>query len=210
MIPSFPVYFFDLDGTLIDSSQDICGAVHEMLDQTHLPLWPTERLRRYIGLHLSELFEDIFPSCSASEIDSLVLRYRDNYVARKHLATTLYPDVTETLAKLRGRKAVATSRRGDTARHLLEKFDVIGFFDHVQGTDHIACKPAPDVLLACMDALAVCPGDCLMVGDSPADIQAARSAGVKTCVVTYGYGDPNRIEELRPDYQVSSLRELLG
>ncbi|MCZ2075112.1 MAG: HAD-IA family hydrolase [Bryobacterales bacterium] len=210
MIPRFPIYFFDLDGTLIDSSEDICGAVTDLLDEDNRALWPTERLRRYIGLHLGEMFRDIFPSYSASQIDSLIVRYRDTYFAREHSATTLYDEVRETLAHISGRKAVATSRRVDTARRLLEKFGILQFFDHVQGTDHIPCKPAPDILVACMEALGAAPQDCLMVGDSPADLQAARSAGIASCVVTYGYGDPQRIQELQPNYWISSLRELVS
>ncbi len=211
MIPAFSVYLFDLDGTLLNSSEDICRAVHEVLPkESDRSQWPIERLRSYIGVHLGELFRDIFPSYPSSEIDSLILRYRDMYFAREHASTTLYPGVRETLSTLGGRKAVATSRRVETTRRLLEKFGLAGFFDHVQGTDDIPCKPAPDILLACMAALQVGPEECLMVGDSPADIQAAQRAGVRTCVVSYGYGDPVKIEELCPDYRISSLWELLG
>jgi len=93
---------------------------------------------------------------------------------------------------------------------LLEKFGLRQFFDHVQGADGMRCKPAPDILLACSAALCVDPGDCLMVGDSPADIQAARHAGMRSCVVDYGYGDPAEIERRGPDYRIADLRQLLA
>jgi phosphoglycolate phosphatase-like HAD superfamily hydrolase len=50
----------------------------------------------------------------------------------------------------------------------------------------------------------------VLVGDSPADMEAGRSAGVKICAVTYGYGDPAELAKWHPDYQVSDLRELVG
>jgi phosphoglycolate phosphatase-like HAD superfamily hydrolase len=53
------------------------------------------------------------------------------------------------------------------------------------------------------------PEDCLMIGDAPADMEAGRRAGVKTCAVRYGYGNPAELAKHEPDYWVSDLRELL-
>jgi phosphoglycolate phosphatase len=79
----------------------------------------------------------------------------------------------------------------------------------VQGTDGIPSKPAPDVLLAALNGLAGSPSECLMVGDSAADMEAGRRAGVKICAVRYGYGKHEDLNQWGPDYWVSDLRELL-
>ncbi len=209
MIPRFPVYLFDIDGTLLDSARDICGAVQEVLAKTTCPDVPFDYLKSYIGLHLIDLFQDIFPNHTPEQVDELIRQYRAIYPARGHALTSLYPGVKEALAVLGGRKGTATTKGTPTTRAVLEKFGLLEHFDHVQGTDGFPCKPAPDVLLVSMKALGAEPGDCLMVGDSPADMEAARRAGMKCCAVRYGYGKPEALAQWEPDFWVSDLRELL-
>lgn len=210
MIPRFPVYIFDLDGTLLDSAADICGAVQQVLAATGCaPPVSYEYLKSYIGLHLIDLFQDVFPSHTAEQIDALVQHYRTVYPMRGHRHTRVYPGVKEALGTLGGRKGTATTKGTPTTRAVLEQFELLGHFDHVQGTDGFPCKPAPDVIVASMRALDAAPADCLMVGDSPADMEAGRRAGVKICAVRYGYGDPQSLARWQPDYWIEDLRELV-
>ncbi len=209
MIPSFPVYLFDIDGTLLDSARDICGAVQQVLDATECRPVSFEFLRSFVGLHLIDLFRDLFPHYTPEQIDGLIQQYRSNYLGRGHTLTRVYPGVTEALSALGGRKATATTKGSPTTRAVLEQFGLIQFFDHVQGTDGFPYKPAPDVILTALGALGAEPQDCLMVGDSQADMEAGRRAGVKTCAVRYGYGDPAKLAAWKPDYWVEDLRELV-
>jgi HAD superfamily hydrolase (TIGR01509 family) len=209
VIPKFRVYLFDIDGTLLDSAQDICGAIQCVLQETDCSPVSFEYLRSFIGLHLLDLFADIFPQYSAEQYDELIRRYRATYLARKHGLTKVYPGVAEALAELGGRKSTATTKGTPTTRAVLEQFGLLQFFDHVQGTDGFPHKPAPDVVLKSLAELGVGPEDCLFVGDAPADMEAGRRAGVKTCAVRYGYGSRVELERLGPDYWVSDLRELL-
>lgn len=209
MIPKFPVYLFDIDGTLLDSAQDICGAIQGVLAETDCKPVSFEFLRGYIGLHLLDLFSDLFPHYTPEQYDELVVRYRAAYPARGHKMTKIYPGVPEALAALGGRKSTATTKGTPTTRLILEQFGLLQYFDHVQGTDGFPCKPAPDVLLKSLTQLGVGPEDVLMVGDAPADMEAGRRAGVKTCAVRYGYGDQQKMALHMPDYWVDDLRELL-
>jgi phosphoglycolate phosphatase len=210
VIPAFNAYLFDLDGTLLNSALDICGAVQQVLSTTsERPNLSHEFLQGYIGRHLIELFADIFPHYSTEQVDRMIQDYRTIYVGRGHTQTAVYPGVMEALAGLPGRKATATTKGTPTTRAVLQQFGLMQYFDHVQGTDGIPCKPAPDVLLAAMNGLAAQPADCLMVGDSAADMEAGRRAGIKICAVRYGYGQPDDLARWEPDYWVSDLRELL-
>ncbi len=92
---------------------------------------------------------------------------------------------------------------------MLEQFGLLPYFDHVQGTDGFPCKPAPDVILTALAALEAKPEDCLMVGDSVADMEAGRRAGVQICAVRYGYGNAAELARFEPDYWVDDLRALL-
>ena len=210
MTPRFPVYLFDIDGTLLDSAPDICGAQSVVLAAAGFPAVPFEFLRSYIGLELRALFASLMPGISDEELAKLSDEYSANYRGRRHAGTRPYPGVREALAALTGRKSTATTKSTAGTKLVLEHFGLLRHFDHVQGSDGIRCKPAPDVVNAAIAGLGARPEDCLLIGDSPADMEAGRSAGVKICAVTYGYGDPAELAKWRPDYQVSDLRELVG
>lgn len=211
MIPSFPVYLFDVDGTLVDSAKDICGAIQEVLTQHRNRRDIHDQfLRRYIGRHLLDLFRDIFPDDTAEQTEALICQYRAVYPARNHSSTIPYPGVTETLSQLPGRKSTATTKGTPTTRIVLEMFGLLPYFDHVQGTDGFPAKPEPDVIFAALQALQADPQDCLMVGDSAADMAAGRAAGVKVCAVRYGYGNPAELARFEPDYWIDDPRELLA
>ena len=210
MIPQFPVYLFDIDGTLLDSARDICGAVQQVLETTDRAPVSYEFLKGYIGLHLLDLFQDLFPHYTAEQYDELIRQYRAFYPARGHKLTQIYPGVAEGLAALGGRKSTATTKGSPTTRLILEQFGLLQFFEHVQGTDGFPCKPAPDVIFTALAALGAKPEDCLFVGDSPADMEAGRRAGVKTCAVRYGYGKDEEMARFTPDYWIDDLRDLVS
>jgi phosphoglycolate phosphatase len=205
----YPIYLFDVDGTLLDSAEDICGAIVDVLASHPCAPIKAEDLTRYIGVHLIEMFQELLPDYTAEQFDQLVTDYRAVYRARKHAGTHVFPGVKEALSALGGRKSTATTKATPTTRDILEQFELLPYFDHVQGTDGFAYKPAPDVVLASLKALGATPEDCLFVGDSAADMEAGRRAGVKICAVRYGYGDPEDLARWKPDYWVSDLRELL-
>ena len=209
MVPAYPVYLFDIDGTLTDSAPDICGAIQSVLEIRGIHDVPPARLRSFIGRHLVDCFSHINPQWSAAEMDLLISDYRRIYPDRGHSATALYPGVRETLTQLGGRKSTATTKGTPTTRIVLEKFGLLSFFAHVQGTDGFPHKPAPDVIYRALDGLGASPRECLFVGDSTADIEAGHAAGVDVCAVTYGYGDPLALAALKPKFLISSLAQLL-
>lgn len=208
MIPEFPVYLFDVDGTLLDSAADICGAIRSSLAGTPYASCDEGLLRRYIGLHLNDLYHDFFPDYPQARIDELIQVYRGNYLARQHGSTRVYPGVREGLERLAGRKSTATTKGTATTRLVLEKFGLLPFFDQVQGTDGFPAKPAPDIVLTALAGLGAPPEQCLLVGDSPADMEAGRRAGVKICAVRYGYGAAGEMAQWEPDYWIDDLLEL--
>ncbi|MEO8025779.1 MAG: HAD-IA family hydrolase [Bryobacteraceae bacterium] len=210
-IPAFPIYLFDVDGTLVDSWRDICGAIQTVISKPSEEARPPvtdDFLRGYIGRHLIDLFLDLdYPR---DRIDGMIAEYRTIYAARQHAATVRYPGVKEALTALPGRKSTATTKGTPMTRVVLEKFDLLAHFDHVQGTDGFPAKPEPDVVLASLKVFGADPKDVLFVGDAPADMEAGRRAGVKTCAVRYGYGTAEELARWEPDYWIDDLRELAG
>ena len=210
LLRSFPVYLFDLDGTLLDSAVDICGAIQQTLSGHVAEPLAFDYLKSFIGFHLNDCFIEVLPHYTPEQLHDLVQTYRVIYPARGHAATKCYPGALEALRSLGGRKGTATTKGTPTTRAILEQFGFLPYFDHVQGTDGFPCKPAPDVLLRSLQALGGKREDCLFVGDSSADMEAGRRAGVQICAVTYGYGKREDLAKWNPDYWISDLRELCG
>jgi len=206
-VPSFPVYLFDVDGTLMDSAPDICAAQREVLALNGRSDVSDEFLRRYIGRALIDLFADLgFP---ADATEALTRSYRTTYWDRKHAATRVYPGVAAMLGSLGGRKSTATTKTSRTTRGVLEQFGLIQHFEHVQGTDGFPAKPEPYVILESLRALGVPKEACLLVGDSTADMEAGRRAGVRVCAVRWGYGNHQEMARWEPDYWIDTPGELV-
>ena len=192
----------------MDSAPDICAAQLEVLAARGRPAVTEEYLRRYIGRHLVGLFADL--GFADEAMDGLIQDYRTAYWGRKHAATRVFPGIAEMLGSLAGRKSTATIKTSRTTRAVLEQFGLIQHFDHVQGTDGFPAKPEPDVILASIRAMEVCPESCLLVGDSAADMEAGKRAGVRTCAVRWGYGDPQEMAKWQPDYWIDEPQQLLA
>ncbi len=207
-IPRFRAYLFDLDGTLLDSALDICGAVNTVLAKTTRPDVPFELLKSYIGRHLIDLFTDLFPQATSAEIDGWIQEYRRIYPERGHLQTRLYAGAPEALARLGGLKGTATTKSTLTATNILTQFGLARHFQFVQGTDGFPSKPHPEVIYRALQGLGASPSECLFIGDSVPDMMAGRAAGVRVCAVSYGYGNPAELREQQPDYWIDSLDEL--
>lgn len=205
-IPLFNYYLFDIDGTLLDSALDICGAVQSVLASTRQNNVEFDFLKGYIGRHLLDLFQDL--EFLPEQIEPMIVDYRRIYAERKHTMTHAYPGVLEGLAALPGKKSTATTKGTPTTRIVLEMFGLLPFFDNVQGTDGFPAKPEPDVIFRALEGIGGSVDQCLFVGDSPADMQAGKRAGVKTAAVTYGYGKREDLARWQPDYWVDDLREL--
>lgn len=209
MIQSFKLYLFDVDGTLLDSAADICGAVGEALAEHGVEGLSEAYLRTFIGYHLFDLFEEVLPHYSREQHEQVLARYRQIYLGRKHSSTKVYAGVPEMLQALGGLKSTATTKSSETARAVLTQFGLVSHFDHVQGTDGFPSKPNPDVVLKSLELFGVAPEDTLMIGDAAPDMEAGRRAGVKTCAVGWGYGNPAQMREHSPDYWLDSPRAIL-
>ena len=206
MIPSFPVYVFDVDGTLVDSAPDICAAQREVLAASGVQGVTDDFLRRYIGRRLIDLFQDL--GCAPGAIDPMVQHYRAIYPLRGHALTRVYPGAAAMLAALGGRKSTATIKSTRNTRVVLEQFGLLQHFDHVQGTDDFPAKPEPDVLVKSLEAFGARPEECLFLGDSAADMEAGRRAGMRVCGVRWGYGNHQEMARWEPDYWVERPEEL--
>ncbi|MER9063468.1 phosphoglycolate phosphatase [Mesorhizobium sp. M0482] len=206
---------FDLDGTLVDSAPDIAAAVNELLAGHDLPPLRLDQVKAMIGGGIRKLVERAFAAPGTPLLGS-ALDEANRVMApiyRRHLTgrTRLMPGVREVLTHLHLSgiaMAVVTNKPQLAAREILLHFRLTEYLGAIVGGDAVtSLKPAPDALLLALDLLQVEPRDTLMVGDSSADVAAARAAGMAVILLRGGYSQIP-VEELGADLVCDSLFDL--
>lgn len=208
------VIVFDLDGTLVDTAPDLIGALNEVLLSEGLPEVAPGNSRHAVGHGASALLQQgysqanqIWPNERAA---SLIEQFLIHYVARisrESLAFDGLEDALRALSRKGARFVVCTNKRTDFATILLTDLGLIDWFEAVIGGDlPLAPKPDPRHVLLAIEAAGGLSSRAVMVGDSAADIQAARDAGIPSIAVKFGYC--NDVSELMADAIIDNYRDL--
>jgi phosphoglycolate phosphatase len=207
---------FDLDGTLIHSAPDIAAALNMVLVEQGLEPFPIEQALGFVGEGAKVLIELAFGArnrtLTESEMAELTARYLTTYAMRGSPDTTLFPGVQETLIALGEMGvplAVCTNKAEQISRDVLAQFDLDSIFETIVGGDSgFGRKPDAGPLQECTRAMGIEPTNVLMVGDTKFDIGAAKNAGARSAVVTYGYSQ-SPIAGLGADLVIEDFARLL-
>jgi 2-phosphoglycolate phosphatase len=211
----FDAALFDLDGTLIDSAQDLIGSIQHALRRVapdrELPEGndilvlvgkPLEAILRELGYPADEVTTARFADA-----------YRAHYAEHFNDHTELYPGVEEMLGNLKAsgvKLALVTTKYQTQADFTVKAFGLARYFDYVhgwlEGRQH---KPHPEPVLTALGRLGVQPDAAIMVGDTELDIESAKAARVATCAVTYGFRPTWFLRSLRPDFMVSRAVDIV-
>lgn len=202
---------FDLDGTLMDSLDDLTDATNYMLGLAGRPVLTAEGVRQLVGQGARNLVERALVNGTEAEVERGIdafLTYNGAHLAdRSHP----YPGVRETLDALQGRGvplALISNKNVALCQGLLRIFGLDGYFAAVLGADSLPFrKPSPEPLLKLLADFGVPAANTVMVGDSINDVAAGRAAGVTTVGCTYGYGELAELEDA--DYRIAALPLLL-
>jgi len=207
---------FDLDGTLIDSSQGILDSLFKAMEQYSIKSTITKLDSHFfMGKSLNETLKVLMPSESEAILkkvgDYYVSHYHDNYM--NHAIT--FNGVVETIIALheKGFKlAVATAKHTFCADAELKSAGIRKYFSVVKGTEGgVPPKPDPKLLLLVCDELKVTATEVLMVGDTDRDILMGKNAGSFTAAVTHGNWPKEKFikENILPDFFLDNFEELL-
>jgi phosphoglycolate phosphatase len=182
----------DLDGTLVDSLEDLTDAVNHMLAGFGRPSMTPASVRRLVGKGAHNLVRRALETESEEAIArgvELFVAYNRAHVADKSL---LYPGVLEALQRLAEngvRLAVISNKHEALCRLIMEALGIAGLFEVICGGDTFPeRKPSPLPLLRTLEHLGIAAQEAVMVGDSINDIQAGQQAGIATIGCTWGYG----------------------
>jgi phosphoglycolate phosphatase len=205
---------FDLDGTLVDSALDLQNAVNTLLDGEGLRTVALDEVKSMIGDGVTKLVERALARTGGdlSRLPVLAHRFLTIYEADASRHTETYPGVLDTLEGLRRlglRLALVTNKPQAATISILTSLRLNPFFDAIVGGDTLPeRKPHPASILLALEQLGIQPEAALMVGDNYHDVQAARAAGLRAFVVTYGYSHKPHAE-LGADRLLESMSELL-
>lgn len=204
---------FDLDGTLIDSGDDLVQATIHSLHGLGIDPPPPEVIIGYVGGGARGLLQGSLGEAATPErLEAGLAAFIDYYGAHLLDHTLPYPGVEEVLRHFFATRplAVITNKPEAFSRTILEGLGLAGYFREILGYDSVERKkPHPEGILQVLQGWGVEPTRAVMVGDSDHDILAGKAAGTVTVAVAYGFKPPEELASLGPDYLIHDIRELI-
>ena len=203
---------FDMDGTLLNTLDDLRDGVNLILARRGYPQRTTEEICAFVGNGARQLMQLALPAESDdAELESVLEEYREWYKVNYCIKTRPYDGVEETLASLRAqgvKMAVVTNKPDATARQLAEKFfpELPAFGQR----DDVPKKPAPDMVWNAMQMLGVTAQEAVYIGDSEVDVETARNAGLPLIAVSWGFRTEEQLRSAGAEMIVDTMEELLA
>lgn len=205
---------FDLDGTLLNTIDDLANAVNYTLTNLNYPTFAVDEYKYKVGNGMRKLIERSLPENHKTdeEIDKALSVFMPYYAEHKMDKTAPYNDIIELLQELKSRgikTAVVTNKAHSAAKPLIDEV-FPGLFDEVTGQkDGVPTKPDPTAVFNTANALDVTADECLFVGDSGVDMQTAKNAGIFAVGVLWGFRKADELNQNGADALISIPMQLL-
>lgn len=208
-------YIFDLDGTLLDTLQDLAAAVNFALRKNGMEEHSIDDIRRFVGNGVRKLIERAVPDGSKNpRIDEVFADFRSYYMQHSLDTTKPYDGITEILQELkqRGCKMAVVSNKMMAATQEL----VAHFFPEIEvaigenEAEGIRKKPAPDMVFEALNRLGAEAESAVYIGDSDVDIQTAKNAGVPCISVLWGFRNREFLLEHGAQRFIEKPSEIIG
>ncbi len=212
--PLFDAVLFDLDGTLVDSVEDIAGSVNHARFTMGEPPLPVVQVRAYVGDGIRTLMERAFQTRDPEILDRAVALWKPHYTDHCLDHSRPYPGIEDLLCRAAGRglpMGVVSNKLESLSAAMLEGLGLGKFFGAVVGGDSTPQrKPDPEPLRFAAARLTISSNRILVVGDSPNDILAARAAGYASCGVLWGLGTEEAVRAARPDHVARTTEDVVA
>ena len=204
---SLSAIFFDLDGTLVDSSIGIHNGFTYTFEQLGVPSTDAKTIRGFMGPPL----ETSFASClSPDQIELAIQLYRSYYKKKGVYEAQLFPQIKELLAELAQQYPlyITTTKNTPTAVHMIAHFEIDHFFDGIYGSSPQAVHKA-DVIRQALASHNLNPEKVVLIGDTKFDMIGAQETGLKKLAVTWGFGAEEELMSYRPDWVAHQPADIL-
>lgn len=197
----YKLAIFDWDGTILDSIDTIVNSVHGAARDLNLSILDNQTVKNIIGLRLDTAIRQLYPELSADELTLFLEKYTKHFHSLEKTAPNLYPNVLETLHKLRESHvllAVATGKSRVGLDRILKMVGMTDFFDATRCADETAGKPDPKMLNELLDQFGLSNKEAVMIGDASFDLQMAHNAGIDCIAVSYGAQPAKALKDYTP------------
>ena len=204
---------FDLDGTLLNTLEDLADAGNWVCRNHGWPEHTLEEYKYFVGNGMTKLVERFMPENLRSEmkIESTLEEFMPYYHAHKADKTAVYAGISEMLEQIQKagvQIAVLTNKAHGVASEVVEAY-YPGIFPIVQGAlPDMPTKPNPTLLHVMMEKMGATAENTLFVGDSNVDIRTAKNGGVNSCGVLWGFRNQQELEEEGADYLAETPEKL--
>lgn len=210
----YQLAIFDLDGTLLDTLEDLADSTNYVMRQFGYPERTIAEVRSFVGNGIRKLLERSAPEGTPTEeIDRMFETFKEYYGAHCADKTKPYDGVMELLASLQkqGVKLAVVSNKADYAVKALCEQYFPGYFDVAVGErTGIARKPAPDTVNEVLRNLQMDKSQAVYIGDSEVDVQTAKNAKMDCIAVDWGFRDANVLKEAGAESIVSTPAKILN
>lgn len=204
---------FDLDGTLLDTLEDLKEAVNAALSAYHCPVCTLEQVRSYVGNGVKKLMERAVPHGEQNpDFTEIFESFKEYYSAHCLDATKPYEQIQFLLEELSKRgiaMAIVSNKMDSAVKELNERFFGKYIFTAIGEREGVQKKPAKDMVVKALEELGVDASDALFVGDSEVDIRTAGNAGLPCISVTWGFKDEEFLREQGAETLIHRPSELL-
>ena len=194
---SYKLAIFDLDGTILDTIDDLADSVNHALNENSLPARTVAEVRSFVGNGIRSLIERSVPSGTDIAVtDAVFNEFREYYKTHNAIKTRPYDGICEMLRSLKsnGATLAVLSNKADFAVQTLVEMYFPSIFDYVAGEKvGVPRKPAPDAVNAILAELDFARGEAVYIGDSEVDIKTAANAGMNCISVTWGFRDETKL-----------------
>ena len=204
---------FDLDGTLIHSVPDMHLAISKTLKEFNLGVISEQQLQLFVGQGMLKLSERVVKFCGGDQslVEPVYKSYRENYSEVPYKFSRYMKGVENTIKTLFDRNipmSICTNKRQLVTEKLLTQMNIDHYFKTIVGAqDGIPLKPNREMIDLVISKLNLDNFLYFMIGDTANDVEAARSAGIKSIIVSGGYTDQS-VQDLNSDYILNDMGEL--
>lgn len=202
---------FDLDGTLVDSSETIAACIDYALERVGAAPHRGTPVASMIGSPLLDIFGNEY-GLTRDQTDAAIDFYREHYDALKQAGSKVYDGIDSVLPGLKNagfRLFIATVKPAPIADRVLSDLRLRPYFEGISGSsmDHVRRTKA-GIIAHALDTWNLNPAQSMMVGDRGQDIRGARENGLRATAVTYGFGSRDELEAAGPDHVIGHSMEL--
>lgn len=208
----YKAVLFDMDGTVLNTLDDLVNAVNHCLREFSMPERSTEEVASFLGNGAAYLISHAVPAGTSPEQTAAVLEYYSPwYTAHCAVLTAPYPGIIPLMEDLKkaGIKQAVISNKQDSAVKPLAVQHFPGLLDFAVGESPVVRrKPNPDAVLAALNEMGVSREDAIYVGDTEVDIETARNADIDCAVVSWGFRTVEQLRKIWAGRMFSSAEEL--